>query len=143
MGWLRWVRAHRSVEAGVAEGEHPAVHGGQPVALPVRGCRHGHDGTLQAEVAQGPIEAGRALGSHATVGERQPVPLLRGSRCRVGGHRHRDRVERHATGGVEGLGVTEVDDPAAAVDVGGLPAPCGGSTGTADARDNGYGRQEP
>ena len=35
MGLLRWKRAGRAVEPGVAEGEHPAVRGHQPVAAVV------------------------------------------------------------------------------------------------------------
>ena len=58
MGLLRVTAAGRAVEAGVAEGEDPAVGGHQPVALAVGGRGHAHDGLVEGEATDRPVEAG-------------------------------------------------------------------------------------
>ena len=75
MGWLSLVAPMLPEEGGVPEGEDPAVEGGQPVALAVRGGRHGHDRTLQRRGAQRALEGGVAEGEDAAVRAGQPVSL--------------------------------------------------------------------
>ena len=49
-------RGAGAVELGVAEGEHPAVGGHQPVPAPVGRGGHADDGLVQVHGPGGPVE---------------------------------------------------------------------------------------
>ena len=91
IGALRWTRAERPVESGVAEGEHPAVGRDEPVAVPGRRRRDADDRLVQVHGAERAVERRVAVGEHASVGADDPVAVPR----RGGGHaddrRRRDR----------------------------------------------------
>ncbi len=66
----------RTVEAGVAEGEDPAVGGDQPVAGPSRGGRHADDRGVQRAARHRPVVGGRTEGVHGPVGRDHPVAVV-------------------------------------------------------------------
>ena len=93
---------------GVSEGEDAAVRGHQPVALPVRGGGHAHDGLVEVMATHRPVEPGIAEGEDAAVRRHQPVAAA------VGGGRHADHrpVQRHGPGRSVEPGVPEGEDAA-------------------------------
>ena len=89
------------MEAGVAEGKHPAIGGHQPVALTVTGGRDADDRRVQVLTAHGALEGGVAEGEDAAVAGYQPVALAIGH----GGDADDRRVEVLAShGALEGRG---------------------------------------
>ncbi len=86
----------------------PAVGGHQPVALPVGGGRHAHDGLVEVDVAGGAEEAGVTEAEDPPVGGHHPVALAVGS----GRHAHDGLVEMDVAGRAEIPGVAEGEDAA-------------------------------
>ncbi len=84
------------MEAGVAEGEHAAVGGHQPVAVARWGGGHAHHGPVEPEGPGGAPEGGVAEGEHAAVGGHQPVA---GPPARHRRHPDDGLVQTQATGG--------------------------------------------
>ncbi len=96
------------MEAGVAEGEHAAVAGREPVAGPGRGGGHGHDRPVELDRAGGAEEAGVAEAEHPSVGGREPVAGAR----RRGGDGHDRLVEAHPARRTEEPGAAEAEHAA-------------------------------
>ena len=75
--WRAPLRPVEPWKSGVAEGEDAAVGGHQPVAAPVGGGGHAHDGLGERDVARRAVEARIAEGEDAAVGGHQPVAARR------------------------------------------------------------------
>src|SRR5580704_9672162 len=86
---------NRAIELGVAEAEHPAIGGVEPIAAAVA-RRHDTDHwTLQNDPAHRAVELGCAEGEDAAVGTNEPIAVrswCRWRRCR----RRTDRKRRVA-----------------------------------------------
>ena len=124
------------MEAGVAEAEHAAVGGHQPVALAVGGGGHAHHGPVEAQGAGGPVEAGVAEAEDAAVRGHQPVAATVGG---GGGPDHRP-VEA-AGGALEGRRAAEGRGRTVVI---GQPATARGGGGDPDhggSRRHGMGRR--
>jgi hypothetical protein len=69
------VGAQGAVEGGVAEGEHPAVGGDEPVPLAVRSGGRADDVFVEVDRTEGAVEGGVAEGEHPAVGRRSTTPV--------------------------------------------------------------------
>ena len=69
------MRAGRTVERGVAEGEDAAVARDEPVALAGRRRGHADDRLVEPDRAGRAVERGVAVGEDAAVGAEQPVAV--------------------------------------------------------------------
>ncbi len=136
---------HGAVEAGVAEGEEPAVRGDQPVAAPVGRRGDAHDGRGEAVTPHRAVEAGGPEGEHTPVRGDEPVTLAvrrrrdaHGGSGEGDGHRCAGQERLHlAPREVEGRGSRGVDEelgPARVALVGGGIEACAHQTGLAAQR---------
>ena len=80
----------------------------QPVAAPVRGGGHAHDGLVEVHAAHRSVEGGVAEGEDAAVGRHRPVAAPVGGV----GHAHHRLVEDDAAGRAAEGEVAEVEDAA-------------------------------
>src|SRR5207249_3904654 len=85
---------HRSVETGVAEGEHPTVASNEPISPSKWSRGHARDGLDQRERARRTEEGSVPKTENAAVRSHEPIAVSKWSR----GHADDRSVERDGTG---------------------------------------------